>query len=275
MSSDILIFCISNITFLFFTLYFIFIFIAQFVKNNIKKLVSIFTVLLLSLGLILGNGTSAGISEISLFLPFAFILGGLLSIPDPARLVKITLSCGCLILIFALSDRKFKEPYAWWFTSEPGIYHNSTTPRLPILLNLKLSSISALTIEEISNAIITNSSRSDDVFFFPNISGLYAITDRFPHSKAVVTWFDFLPDDLANYEAKRIQEHPPKVIVNLELPQNAWNVHEALFRNGKKLGQRKILEAINSLTAENNSSYELIYSKKLNPESVIYVWVKR
>lgn len=230
--------------------------------------------LLICLGLILGNGTSAGISEISLFLPFAFLVGTLMSLPDPTRLQRLFVSYLCIMLIFSLADTKFKAPYAWWYTSEPEIYDNTYETKIPLLAGINLSASSALTLNQIFDAIKSHSSPSDDVFLFPNISGLYAITNRLPHSKSVVTWFDFLPDRLAKQEASRILQNPPKIIGNLQLPENAWEAHEAYFRGGQKMGQRTIQEAINTLTSKKNSPYSLIYTKQISPESKFEVWAR-
>ena len=272
---NIILFSISNLTLIVFTVCLLFNFIFQIFTTDKTKYNSNFTILFLFLGIILGNGTSAGISEISLFLPFALILGWLMGLPDPIKLIRLSISCGCLFFIFTLADSKFKEPYAWWSTSEPSIYDNSYSPRLPILSKLKLSDKSGSTLEELNNIIVSNSSTSDDVFFFPNISGLYAITGRLPHSKSIVTWFDFLPDKLAVDEANRLLEHPPQIIVNLQLPQNAWDMHETYFRDGEKMGQRKIRDAINNLTTKLNSPYILVYTNQTSPETVIQVWSKK
>ncbi|MBT8635766.1 hypothetical protein G6644_00665 [Polynucleobacter paneuropaeus] len=233
-----------------------------------------FTLLLICLGLILGNGTSAGISEISLFLPFTFLVGALMSLPDPTRFQRLFVSYVCIMLIFSLADSKFKAPYAWWYTSEPEIYDNAYETKIPLLAGMKLSDSGAVTLNEIFDVITSHSSPSDDIFLFPNISGLYAITNRLPHSKSVVTWFDFLPDRLAKEEANRLIENPPKIIGNLQLPEKVWNVHETYFRGGQKMGQRHIQEAIKTLTSKKNSPYSLIYTKQISPESKFEVWAR-
>ena len=117
----------------------------------------------------------------------------------------------------------------------------------------------------------TNSAPDDDVYVFPNISGLYVLSNRWPKSKAIVSWFDFLPDQPAREEAERLSAAPPQLIVDLDMPEQVWTTHERLFRNGKTIGQRAIKDAIRKLTAD-TMQYDLIYMKKLPDGCSLSIW---
>ena len=49
-------------------------------------------------------------------------------------------------------------------------------------------------------------------------------------------------------DAVLLRDNPPRIIVNLELPEDAWRDHEMLFGGGRPMGQREILRVINDLT---------------------------
>jgi hypothetical protein len=60
-------------------------------------------------------------------------------------------------------------------------------------------------------------------------------------------WFDIVPDALAREEAKRIQAHPPAVILFVDIPEEIIQVKEISYRGGRRSGQRDMIAAIQSL----------------------------
>ena len=228
----------------------------------------------MTLGLVFGNGTSAGIGEVSVFLSFALVLAFLMSLPNVYGIAKIVVGVVCLSLILFLINAKLRQPYAWWYVSEPDVRESTTHPALPLLAGFRLSSNSTQVLEEATRIIQAYSRPGEDVFTFPNIPGFYVLADRWPHSKVVVSWFDFLPDILAKAEANRLRASPPVIIVNLKLPEAAWAAHESLFREGKPLGQRDIQAAILELT-EQLELYQLDFQREVSPGCVLEVWHKK
>jgi hypothetical protein len=229
---------------------------------------------IMTLGLVFGNGTSAGIGEVSIFLGFALALGLLISLPNTDGVIKVVAGLVCLSFILFLANSKFRQPYAWWYVSVPDIRESTTRPASPLLSGFRLSSDTTKTLEETTRIIQRHSLSRDDVYVFPHISGLYVLADRWPHSKVIVSWFDFLPDKFAKAEATRLRTSPPQIIVNLKLPEAAWTGHERLFREGQPLGQRDIQATIMELT-EDRKLYQLDFSHEISPGSVLEVWHKR
>jgi hypothetical protein len=228
----------------------------------------------MTLGLVFGNGTSAGIGEASVFLSFALVLALLMSLPNIYGIAKIVVGVVCLSFILFLTNAKFRQPYAWWYVSEPDVRESTTRPALPLLAGFLLSPDTTKVLEDITQIIQTHSRPGDDVFTFPNIPGFYVLADRWPHSKVVVPWFDFLPDRFARAEASRLRASPPVIIANLKLPEAAWAAHESLFREGKPLGQRDIQTAIIELT-EQRKLYQLAFAREVSPGCVLELWHKR
>ncbi len=238
-------------------------------KNSIIKDFLIFFII--SFGFIFGNGTSAGLSEISLFLILAFSIAYLSSLKPMFIFLNISFLFS-LLIICTYSSLKFNQPYAWWYVDEPSIKSERKNSSQELLSGMRISLKSQKTIDDIVTTIINNSNHDDDIFVFPNISGLYFLSDRWPKSKVIVSWFDFLPDNLAISEALRIKNNPPVLIVNLTLPEEAWKLHEEYFRKGHPLGQREIYLVIKELT--NSKNYSNIYTTKLVDGVNIEVWKK-
>jgi hypothetical protein len=225
---------------------------------------------IMALGLVSGNGTSAGISEISVFLGFALGLGLLLSLPDSYGASRVLVSALSLSFILFLTNSKFRQPYAWWYVSEPDVQLSTTKSSVPLLAGFQLSPSAAKMFDDATEAIQSHSKPGDDVFVFPHVPGLYLLSERWPRSKVVVSWFDFLPDPLARAEADRLLATPPTVIVNLKIPDAAWEAHERLFREGRPLGQRAIRAAIEGLTKD--GSFQLDLSREVSPGCTLEVW---
>ncbi len=256
----------------------IIIFLLFMISNFSKKLSLNFksqdmVILIFSVGMIFGNGTSAGLSEVGIFLFFGYMLTYLMSskfFQIPGTLIVVYLG---LLLIFTFSNKKFSVPYTWWGVQEPDIRVERAYSDVKILRGLKLSKISSDRLSSI-NSILKNYGSGNSIFAFPNIPLMYLLADNLPKSKVIVPWFDFLPDRRASEESVRILKNNPDVIINLVLPEIAWSTHERLFRNSNRLGQRDIYDAINILTLKNRL-YNLEFTEKLPNNLVLQIWTKK
>lgn len=230
-------------------------------------------ILIFSTGMIFGNGTSAGLSEVGIFLFLGYALSYLMTsnffkIPGTVIVLYLGLS-----FIFTFSSKKFESPYAWWGVDEPDVRIERSYSNVGLFKNLQLSKASNNRMESI-NKILIDYGDNKSIFAFPNIPIIYLMADNLPKSKVVISWFDFLPDNRASEESFRIMDNNPDVIVNLLLPEIAWSVHERLFRDNKRLGQRDILDVINELTLK-KSLYNLRFSEELSNDLVLQVWTKK
>lgn len=227
---------------------------------------------IMSAGMIWGNGTSAGLSEVGVFAMFALVLAGMMDL----RLFRYIGFAVALVLvvsfIFTFSSKKFDAPYTWWGVAEPSVREAVHLSKTPILRGLRMSQRTAENMDALAVSL-AKGPREGDIFSFPNIPLAYLFANRWPNSKIVVPWFDFLPDAPAKAEAVRLLAAPPATIVNLKLPPVAWEAHERLFREGRPLGQRDIQSAIIELT-EKRKLYRLDFSREVSPGCVLEVWHK-
>lgn len=232
---------------------------------NSRKLI---VLLLLNWGLIFGNGTSAGLSEVGTFLSFGIMICCLFSIRSQiTTLIGISL---CFYVVMTLALLKFNQPYTWWGIASPSIKSAQFSVKHDLLTGLFVSDYEKRLMEDLVQVINNNSLPTDEMFTFPNIPSLYILSSRFPNSKVIVSWYDFLPDKEAESEAKRLMSSKPKIIVNLKMPENVMVTHELLFRNNKKMGQREIVKAMNYLIVY--QGYTLLFSRKIRNDSEIEVW---
>lgn len=208
------------------------------------------TVLLaiVNIGMIFGNGTSAGLSEISAFIALSWGIAWLInknSIPFFGIWYALWLT---LLLSTTLAYKKFDKPYSWWGVTEPSARIASYQLEPVLLKGIYVSEQTSENFKKIVYELKT-ANATDSILSFPSIPMIYLLSDSWPETKALISWFDFLNDKDAILESERISIDPPKTIFYLKLPEVAWLAHERLFRNGNSLGQRKILEQIEKICA--------------------------
>lgn len=226
---------------------------------------------MLALGYIVGCGTSAGITETGAFMGFALFLCHVFSAKSFFQLGRVVFLGLSLCLITFYAQRKYTEPYAWWYIKTPEISSATHRTHLPLLEGFYLPAATLTLLETVDRIVQETTSEQDAILTFPNIPLFYLIENRLCNIKAVVHWPDFLPDNLAHLEAKRIKAEPPKVIIYLALPEIVWSTHERLFRGGQRSGQREIIATIADLT-EHNKHYHLKASIPVCDGVNLYVW---
>jgi hypothetical protein len=235
--------------------------------------IELFVVGTMGLGLIAGNGTSAGIGEVSTFLGFAIFMAWLISLPRIAGAGAVVAGILCGSLVLWLAALKYERPYAWWSVTQPSVRSAVERPATELLNGLRLSPATNDVLDGAARILSEQARPSEDVLAFPHMPILYLASGRWPSGKAVVHWFDFIADDAADVETERILNAPPKVIAFLEMPELVWILHERLFRGGKPTRLRQFREAIHQLTSK-PGAYRLQARYDVPDNCILWIWVK-
>lgn len=204
----------------------------------------------LGLGLIAGNGTSAGLSEISAFLGVALFAAAWLAFAG--GMVLPTLVPAVLLVSFAayLIEHKFRDPYYWWAIESPDIRQVQCARVDGVLRGLCVPPGKAQGIAAIEALVRLHSRPDEPIYVFPHMPVFHLLTGRPPFAGAVVSWFDFMSDRQALAIADALRTAPPAVLVVAQMPENVFSAHEQLFRAGKRMGQRDITAAIDELRSQ-------------------------
>ncbi len=227
----------------------------------------------IGIGLVIGNGTSAGIGEISCFVGVGLCVAAALSLRGDLFIGKAAAAAAALSFCAFFAAKKYDSPYAWWFVSQPDVRKDLRSGDIKLLSGFRLSEETWRTLKGPLEVIGRRAGPGDAVLAFPHMPVFYLLSGRWPQSPALVDWFDFLPDAKALEEAGRILAQPPAVIVRLDLPEEAWATHERLFRHGKPMGQRAILASLDKLTAS-GGAYGLSQSYELPDGCKMTVWTR-
>ncbi len=208
------------------------------------------SVSLFGVGLVFGNGLSAGLSEISAYLGitmlFAFLIDAWLPLVVPSLLPVFVALAFCIPLI----DQKMEKPYYWWELTTPAVRTSACADATGLLSGLCLPPDEYGSIMHIAAIVAANSGPDDSIYVYPHMPVFYLLSNRAPFENAVVSWFDFTSDELSARVSNGLETHPPAVIVVAEIPDSALLAHERLFRHNQPLPQRAILAAINDLLAK-------------------------
>jgi hypothetical protein len=225
-----------------------------------------------SLGLLLGTATSVVIGDMGMILAFGLVLGYLFYIPSHFHIVKIALFVFCLILVLFMASAKYITPYDWWGLEEPDIRTATNHIDTKYLEGFILSEQTARIYKEVTATIDKYTRPGDHIYTFPNIPIFYLLTNRYPDTFALVSWFDVLPDKLAIEDARRIRESPPKIIIWLDIPDLVWDFHEQGFRKDSIMGQRQIKATIKELTSTGQyvryTTYNVPYG------NILTIWIR-
>jgi hypothetical protein len=156
----------------------------------------------------------------------------------------------CLVLVALAGWRKFTRPFDWGYSCEPPLAQSTQTPGTPELYGFVLSPQTARLFDEVTELIRRHSREEETILTYPHIPVFYGLAQRQPATRAVNHWIDVCPDEVAVADAQRIREHPPAMIVMLDMPEKGYRSQEDIYRNGQPSGQRELAAAIESLTRD-------------------------
>ncbi len=201
----------------------------------------------LGLGLTFGNGTSAGLSEISSFLGIAILAAFLVENWLGYALPAVVPIVAALSMSGFYLQAKFDVPYSWWLMKTPAVRSSDCAPAEGDLAGLCMAPADYAKIARIQSAILANSRPGDPIYVYPHMPIFYLLTNRLPFDGAVVSWFDFTSKEFADEVGRKLRVQPPPVLVVAEIPTIVLTEHEKGFNGGKPLGQREIIAAIAAL----------------------------
>jgi hypothetical protein len=232
-----------------------------------------------SAGMIFGNGTSAGLSEVGCFLGFGlFISAGMCMAYDLLLTRGALIGLSCCYLAF-LAESKFEHPYAWWGVQEPDVRSGRAKCAIPELAGMDLSTRTVEVVDAISSRLQTPDSAGLTMFCYPHIPQFYLFAHRFPTTRGKIHWFDFMPDEGAIRDAHVLAASPPDQLVLMRLPPEVMLAHERLFRGGHEMGQRQMIIVLENLirsgqyhrmvefSLPNTCSIELWEADRMSPGS--------
>ena len=212
-----------------------------------KNLINITLVLALGMGMLIGNGSSGGIGEISAFIGYALLIGYILKVALFGRFAALPVLFFGLAMSSALMKDRYTRPYAWWGVEAYVERYEHCAKIDGFFKGICLNKDQAVKITDLTQTILEYTQKGDKIFVYPHMPVFYLISDREPFAGAVVSWYDFMSDNQALKLAESIEKNPPKILIYALIPESVTSAHEKLFRDGKSSGQRRIMDALSNL----------------------------
>ncbi len=153
----------------------------------------------------------------------------------------------CLVLIGISQSRKQDEPASWGRWVEPPLELSTRESTLPQFAGFRISPSTEGFLSKVTHLIQENSAPGDSLFTYPNLPLFYALADRWPPTFALTHWVDVCPDYVAEADARRLLESPPKVMVIHEESDGEIADEEGLFRDGHRSAVRAVRAAVETL----------------------------
>lgn len=222
-------------------------------------------------GMIWGNGTSAGFSEAGVFLACAYLVGALLLDGGWLGLVRPLLGVVLAVLVVIWAEEKYARPYAWWGIEEGDVRQARRELAHPLQRGMLVGENTARFFDAM--ATVGPERPGESMVVFPHLPVFYLLKSARPAGRAVVHWFDFLPDRAAEAELLRWRAVPPTWIAWCELPEEVWTAHERLFRGGRPCGQREMARWLREQAAAGD--YEEVAVGAINATSAVHWWRRR
>jgi hypothetical protein len=179
----------------------------------------------------------------------------------PSRRIRAGCYLASAILLFSLVAWKLRNPFGYETWREPSVMAATITPSLPELWGFRLPQPEVAMLEGAARIIREHSTAQDTIFTYPTMPIFYAISHRWSPTYAGDHNMDYCPDDIARADAAAVLRAKPAVIIFYDQTSALLIADEALWRNGKRSGQRDIIAAVETLV----KSYKLAASYDVPP----------
>ena len=222
------------------------------VKDIDKRLFG--ALILVSIGAIWGSGTSAGLSQISLYLAFITVFIFLFNFNF------ITAIFSLLILVstvFYYPEYKYTHPFSWWGHTLPSIDKSDIKVEVGYGKGIYTSAQLAMSYNKIYSLMGTPNQSNEYSLVFPHMPIFQLNSNTIPFGRAGVYWFDFISNKLMSDEEILLERRRPSFILLIDVPTDTWEGHRKLFRAGGPMSHDDFLTKIRSIAAQD---YALIDS---------------
>lgn len=218
---------------------------------------------------------SGAVIEIAILIAFILEKIGFRSL-----VVKILTISACMFICITVTSQKISNAYSWWGWSESVTDSSKKySINVPGLEGYRVSYNIKQMYEEMYKVIDKNTNSDSVIYGFPHVKIFNVLTKNSNMNTFVpVPFYDVCPDTYAIKDAKKLENNNPDIVIWVDIPY-AIEVHESIFRDGKPLGQRKIVEWFSNEVKNKNyiliGQYDSVYIYKLNDGTNInYKYIK-
>jgi hypothetical protein len=220
--------------------------ISTFIAKNLDR--RLFGALILSsFGAIWGSGTSAGLTQISLYLAFIAVFIFLFNFNFITAIFSLILLVSA---VFYYPHYKYTHPFSWWGYTLPSIEESDTKLEMGYGKGIYTSAKLASSYNKIYSIMKSSDQANQYSLVFPHMPIFQLNSNTIPYGKAVVYWFDFISNQLMSDETDLLDTKRPSFILLIDVPTETWEGHRRLFRAGSSMSHDNFLNKTRSIVAQ-------------------------
>jgi hypothetical protein len=190
----------------------------------------------------------------------------------PSKRARIGCYLVSAALLFSLVVFKLSRPFQFGDWSEPSVMAANDTSSLPELWGFRLPKAEVTMLDGATAIIREHSTPEDTIFTYPSMPIFYDLSHRGWPTYAGGHEMDACPDSVASADAARVLKARPAVIIYYRETPDELGALEALWRHGKRSGQRDIIASVETLIKH----YTLAASYPAPPTNlVVDVYVRK
>jgi len=194
------------------------------------------------------------------------IAGGLAGSRGVGRLAVYAVA---LMLCTDVMRIKLDRPFGFGSFGDGPVADATVASVQPKLKGIYMPADTARLVDGVAATVAANTTPADTIFAYPEMGIFYALTERRYPTETGSHNVDVVNDGLARSEALRLLANPPKVLIYLPETAEQLRDEEAMWRGGRRMGQRDIIAAVESLA----KGYRLegVYPTRGNQSVYVYV----
>lgn len=175
-----------------------------------------------------------------------------------------------LVLCIDTVRMKMDSPFGFGSFSEGLVAAATVTSDQPKLKGIYLPEDEARLVDGVVATVEANTTASDTIFTYPEMGIFYALTERRYPTETGSHNVDVVNDAMARSEAARLLANPPKVLIYLPETAEQLRDQEAMWRGGRRMGQREIIAAVEGLA----DTYRLAGAYGTAGNESVFVYVR-
>lgn len=243
----------------------------KYYKN--KNIEDLKWIILLAGGIAFEYSTAMAARELNnyglVFLIAVMILYFCTKIFNRDKIIKNFVLVICVIIPIICMSQKVVSAYSWWGWADTMIDSSKFhTIDVPGLEGFRVSEDTKKLYEEMYKVVKSNTNEDSVIYGFPHIRIFNVLLKNTNMNHFVpVPFYDVCADNYMKEDVIRLQQNPPDIVIWIDI-HNCLEVHERIFKDNKKLEQRKFIEWF-SKSVDNGEytligQYEAMFIYKLN-----------
>lgn len=231
-----------------------------------------FLILCASFGIMYAHGLSAIVEDHGTLLIVTLLLCELLSVNIAfENFIKSGIVYFCVLTILCVFIQKCNLPYHWWGVNAlHPIREAKYEYKDPNLAGIIGDKASVNELNRIYELVSSLKKDGDTMYTFPHINYFNVMCGLDSPTFAKVHYFDVCPDYMIDKDLEQLKAKPPTFVLIQNFDENAWKIHEDVFRDGKLSAQRKIIEHYHLQILQ--KKYKMVDSFKIgNSEIIIFL----